>query len=60
MLRFCLKKFCWTIIGGDRIVLRILRHTQNEKFFVSQVKLFVVFQVSKVPFIFANNSFSNS
>jgi hypothetical protein len=33
--------------------------TQNEKFFVSYVKFFVIFQVSNVPFIFANNSFSN-
>ncbi len=29
------KKFCWTIIGGDRIVLRILRLRRMKNFFVS-------------------------
>ncbi len=60
MLRFRFKKkFSWTIIGGDRIVLRILRLRRMKNFFVSYVNFFVIFQVSNVPFIFANNSFSN-
>ncbi len=43
------KKFCWTIIGGDRIVLRILRLRRMKKKIFKLGKIFCYFSSLKCP-----------
>jgi hypothetical protein len=59
MLRFCLKKIFVGPLLGEIGLFCVSETTQNEKKILSLVNFFVIFQVSNVPFIFANNSFSN-
>ncbi len=59
MLRFRLKKILLDHYWGRKDCSAYTETTQNEKKILSQVKIFFIFQVSNVPFIFANNSFSN-
>jgi hypothetical protein len=50
MLRFCFKKvFGWTIIGGDRIVLRILRLRRTKNFQQARQKIFLFLKSQMSP-----------
>ncbi len=43
--------FCWTIIGGDRIVLRILR-LRRMKIFSELGKIFLLFYKSQMSLLY--------
>ncbi len=59
MLRFRLKKNFVGPLLGEIWLFCVYWDYAVWKKILSQVKFFAIFQVSNVPFIFANNSFSN-